>query len=128
MPSFTFDRLETNTCLKYVHVLSSNLQYPLQRLQALSKLLWNNRTIEVLQWDIGIRNDFDRDEVDDFNRALSSNTTLNKLILFYKANPDKEDLLSSLVTDSRVTMHWKSTQTSSFMRKPPVFPDMNLWL
>ena len=109
LPHFTkssFNLLETNTCLTTVNITNKNYHPPLQ---ALAKILQNNKTIEKLQWGwysfCGM-NDSELYAVDELvqhmNKALSTNTTLLELTLEF--TDDSYSILSSslLQADRRV--------------------------
>ena len=96
----SFELLQTNTCLTTVHI-SSDSEHTLD-VQPLSRILQNNKTIEILRW--GECKKPDLEQVETLNVALSSNTALKKLILDIDTSYISPDL-SSLISDNQVKLN-----------------------
>ena len=92
--------LQDNTCLTHVQ-FKGNIQNPFL---AFTKVLRNNRTIQVLRWYVGsISSTIDTTQVETLKEALSVNTALKEFIVVIgKYSPHLD--WSSLSLDSRVTL------------------------
>ena len=89
--------LESNTSLTTVHI--RNYGTPHNHLPMLTKILVSNKTLQVLEF--GFLADFSREDVLRFGRALQSNTTLRKIVLYLDPVYHGKGVFFSIV-DSRL--------------------------
>ena len=97
-----FSLLQTNTSLTSVHLIGCGVQVVFQ---TFSKILQSNKTLQKICLDTTEYWSFDLEQVEKFNAALATNTTLKKFILYiwYKDQAQVDKLLS-LIPDARLTI------------------------
>ena len=101
-----YSLLETNTCLTSLSLVG----YIPHALQTFSKILRSNSTLQKIYLDIGeprspISKLFDLEQVEKFNAALATNTTLKEFTLRIKSiQAAQKHKLTSLIHDSRVKL------------------------